>query len=164
MRKAKIEFDYEIYTSSKELLDEERELLEKAKETMQTAYAPYSKFRVGAAVMLKNNKIITGSNQENAAYPSGLCAERVALFSVGAKGKEADIKKIAIIGTNENFKTTQPPMPCGACRQVLKEYQDLTTEPIIILTSGTKGEIYRFNGGVNDLLPLAFGPGSLRNF
>ena len=113
---------------------------------MEQAYSPYSDFKVGAALGMSNGDIIIGSNQENAAYGSTICAERSALVAAGSLGRKNDIRKIAVIGTGRNFQTESPVTPCGACRQVIKEYEDLSGEPLVILLSGEKGVIHRFVG------------------
>ena len=101
-----------------------QELIANAKEAFTTAYAPYSGFLVGASILLENGEIINGSNQENVAYPSGLCAERVAMFYVGAKFPEVKIKTIAVSVFSKSFEVTDVISPCGACRQVMAEYED----------------------------------------
>lgn len=134
-----------------ELLPIEREALEAAQKAAQFAYAPYSRFPVGAAVILEDGRIFTGNNQENAAYPSGLCAERVVLFQVGAASLSAYIRILAIYAP----RLEAPVMPCGACRQVMHEYQQHSPRPWIILTAGGGDTVYRFVG-TEGLLPLAF--------
>lgn len=160
-REATITIKYEIFSAQEELYEDERLLLQNAREAMANAHSPYSRFDVGAAVKLNDGSVVVGNNQENAAYPSGLCAERTALFYVGTQGKGNEVQKLAVIGTGKDFETTAPVMPCGGCRQVIKEYQDLSGQPIVILASGATGDIYRFSGGIDDLLPLGFGPKDL---
>ena len=110
-------------------------------DTRKNAYAPYSQFKVGCAILLDNNKIVVGSNQENAAYPSGLCAERVAIFQAGAIYPKAKIIKIAITAASENNPTIKPIPPCGACRQSIAEYEFKQDTPIEIYFMGETGEV-----------------------
>jgi cytidine deaminase len=122
---------------------------------VKTAYAPYSEFHVGAAVLLENGEIIAGNNQENAAYPSGLCAERVALFYAGSQYPTIAIKTIAISVKSKNVIISEPLSPCGGCRQVIAEYENKFKKPIRIIMSGEKGQIYIANS-IESLLPLMF--------
>lgn len=144
-----------------QLPEDEQRLLETARQAMTTSYSPYSEFTVGAAVQLEGGDIIKGSNQENASYGLTMCAERTALFTVGATGRKKDVRKIAVVGTGKNFETTKPVTPCGACRQVIKEYEDLSGGPITILMAGQTGPTYRIKG-IDSLLPFAFGPKDLK--
>lgn len=131
----------------------DRALFAKAVEAMQSAYAPYSRFSVGAAVLLQNGVVVQGSNQENMAYPSGLCAERVALFSAAANHPGVPVKAIAIAAHTQNPEATVS--PCGACRQVMMEYQRLSGGAIRIITGAAQGKVMVIDdAGV--LLPLAF--------
>ena len=127
----------------------------KAIEVRKNAYAPYSKFRVGAAILLDNGEVVVGSNQENAAYPSGLCAERVAIFYAGAIYPEAIILKIAITAASDNNKTTSPVPPCGACRQSIAEYEIRQESPIEIYYMGESGSIHQ-STSLKNLLPFMF--------
>ena len=137
-----------------ELSEEQKKLLNKAKEQTQKAYAPYSNFRVGAAVLLENGEIITGNNQENAAYPSGLCAERVAMFYANAQFPDVAVKALAIAAwTNGNF-LAEPVSPCGACRQVLLETGTRFEKDFPVLLYGTES-VYVIEKA-KDLLPLNF--------
>lgn len=145
----------EVFGSLDELPADQRELLEHARATMEHAYAPYSKFRVGAAVRLANGAIVVGSNQENAAYPSGLCAERVAVFAASAQHPGIAIKQIAVTAASERFSLGQPVSPCGACRQVLKEYEDRDRTPMVILLASQEKAVYRLEN-VEQILPLSF--------
>ncbi len=151
----KIESVFELYKDISDLSREEQELLNKAKEACNDAYAPYSKFYVGSAVLLINGSIVTGNNQENAAYPSGLCAERVALFAASANQKNSAVKTLAIACKSASVIINTPVTPCGACRQVIAEYQEKYNHPIRILMTGEKGEVYACNG-IEQLLPLMF--------
>jgi len=124
-------------------------------ETRKKAYAPYSKFRVGAALLLDNGKIVLGSNQENAAYPSGLCAERVAIFSAGTLYPDAKMVKIAISATSDTNPTLTPIPPCGACRQSISEYEIKQEAAIELYFMGESGSIYK-SDSLKNLLPLVF--------
>jgi cytidine deaminase len=137
----------------------EKKLVEAAKDASKDAYAPYSGFRVGAAVMLDNGRIVTGNNQENAAYPSGLCAERVAAFSAGANHPGRAPVAMAVAAYSEGTFTACPVAPCGACRQTLLEMERLHGHPLRLLLYGER-EIYVVER-VADLLPLAFSAASM---
>jgi len=150
----------EIYDSIDELPAEVIELMNTAVEAREKAYAPYSKFHVGAAILLDNNEVIPGSNQENASYPSGLCAERTAIYYAGAKYPEAIIKRMAISATSLNHAVTSPIPPCGACRQAIAEYEIKQNEPIEIYFMGETGEVAKSNS-LKDLLPFAFDKSNL---
>jgi len=150
----------EIYDSIDELPAEVIELMNTAVEAREKAYAPYSKFHVGAAILLDNNEVIPGSNQENASYPSGLCAERTAIYYAGARYPEAIIKRMAISATSLNHAVTSPIPPCGACRQAIAEYEIKQNEPIEIYFMGETGEVAKSNS-LKDLLPFAFDKSNL---
>ena len=137
-----------------ELDKTEKILVNTAKEALKNAYSPYSQFQVGAAILLKNNEIVCGSNQENAAYPSGLCAERTALFYANSKYPDQAVDTIAIAAFTNGAYTDQPVTPCGACRQVILEAQNRYKHPIRIILYGEK-EIYIVEK-ITDLLPLSF--------
>ncbi|MGB3590497.1 MAG: cytidine deaminase [Nonlabens sp.] len=124
-------------------------------EARNNAYAPYSNFLVGCALLLDNGKVIKGNNQENAAYPSGLCAERVAIFAAGANHPGIAIKKIAITAGPRNGIFDKPVPPCGACRQSIAEYENNQDYPIELFFMGTQGTILR-SQSMKDLLPLVF--------
>ena len=147
--------ELEVYKSIKDLILKDAELLVAAKKMVKTAYAPYSEFHVGAAVLLENGEIIAGNNQENAAYPSGLCAERVALFYAGSQYPTIAIKTIAISVKSKNVIISEPLSPCGGCRQVIAEYENKFKKSIRIIMSGEKGQIYIANS-IESLLPLMF--------
>ena len=136
--------------SEKELSPSDRILLSEAQKSAKSAYAPYSKFKVGSAVLLESGKIISGNNQENAAYPSGLCAERVALFFASSQNPNAIIKTIAI--TN---------VPCGACRQAILEYETKQKSPVRIIMQKEKNKVL-ISAGISNLLPLAFSSKELK--
>ena len=144
---------YDVFDGLEDLNPDDRKLLETATQAAKNAYAPYSKFHVGAAVLLENGDIITGNNQENLAYPSGLCAERVAVFSASATHPNEKMMAIAITAYSENFVTDTPIPPCGACRQVLIEYEIRDKQNIRCILRGSTGQIYVFRS-MADLLPL----------
>ena len=142
------------YDRLEELSDSQVTLVERAIEAAGNAYAPYSEFHVGAAVLLENGEIITGNNQENAAYPSGLCAERVAIFYAGSKYPVVPVISIAIVAMREGKLQDQPVTPCGGCRQVLFEKESQGDVPIeLILYGQEKIQVLR---QAADLLPLPF--------
>ena len=153
MKNLKLEIDYD-FCSIDELDDDERKAVESACEATNGSYAPYSHFHVGAAVLLENGKIIKGANQENAAFPSGLCAERTAVFAAQANYSDQPIKILAIAASDGNGLREKPVTPCGSCRQVVLEVEDRYKQPVEILLYGRSG-IYRFRS-IKDLLPLSF--------
>jgi cytidine deaminase len=155
MKEIKITTQISVYDSIQELPDVEQSLMNKAIEIRKKAYAPYSKFKVGAAILLDNGEIILGSNQENAAYPSGLCAERVAIFHAGAIFPEARILKIAITAASGNQLTNVPVPPCGSCRQSIAEYEVRQNTPIEIFFMGETGQIHQ-SASLKNLLPFMF--------
>lgn len=151
----KISFDISIYDSMEELAPEDKLLMLEAIAARKNAYAPYSKFRVGAAVKMGNGETVIGSNQENASYPSGLCAERVAIFHAGAKFPGVAVKTIAITATSDTYQVSVPAAPCGNCRQAIFEYEFKQKQPIRILLMGEKGNVIVCRA-IEDLLPLGF--------
>ncbi len=144
-----------VYDSITELDPATKELMQRAVEIRKQAYAPYSKFRVGAAILLANEEIVTGSNQESAAYPSGLCAERVAIFQAGSLYPDTKILTIAISAASDLHPTERPTPPCGACRQSISEYEQKQNTPIEIYFMGESGQIYK-SDSLENLLPLSF--------
>ncbi|WP_047247565.1 cytidine deaminase [Maribacter thermophilus] len=154
-KKKKISFDITVYDSLNELKESDRKLLGLAVEARKNAYAPYSKFNVGAAVLLENGEVEIGSNQENASYPSGLCAERVAIFHAGAKFPGVPVKTIAITAASEDYEVTVPAAPCGNCRQAIFEYEFKQKSPIRLLLMGASGSIVEC-ASLEDILPLGF--------
>ena len=154
MEKRQIVTDYWEYESLEELPAEARKLMEAAIAATDTAYAPYSDFHVGAAVLLADGTVVTGSNQENAAYPSGLCAERTALFSASAQRPDAAVTALAIAGRDTKGLLTEA-SPCGACRQVLAEYETRYGGAVTVYTYLKEGRIRRVEG-VKSLLPFLF--------
>lgn len=155
MNKVTITTNFDVFETIQELPTDIQNLMHEAVAIRKTAYAPYSHFKVGAAILLDNGEIILGSNQENAAYPSGLCAERVAVFYAGAKYPEAKILKMAISAASDNTTTRAPIPPCGACRQSLAEYEIKQNTPIEIYFMGEIGSIYK-SDSLKNLLPLLF--------
>jgi cytidine deaminase len=155
MKEIKIESTLYVYDSLEELPKDVVELMNKAKEAREKAYAPYSEFYVGAALLLDNNKIITGNNQENASYPSGLCAERTAIFYASSQYPQSKILKMAISAGSKNNQTSSPIPPCGSCRQAIAEYEIKQETPIEIYFMGEIGKIMKSNS-LSNLLPLIF--------
>ena len=155
MIKKDIPFAVEIYSSSEELNDSDSKLLERARAITKNAYAPYSNFRVGAAALLTNGTIVTATNQENASYPVGICAERVLLSAIASQFNEAAIITMAISYDNLKGESKSPISPCGICRQSLTEYEDRTHQSIRIILSGLTGEVYVIEKA-SHLLPLSF--------
>jgi len=149
-----ISVSYFSYGNISELSDADQLLLNKAIELSNDAYAPYSEFNVGAAVLLKSGEIVGGSNQENAAYPSGLCAERVAMFAASANFRDVEMETIAIYAASETTAQKQI-SPCGSCRQVMVEYEVKQTKNVRVLLMNFSKEVWEFNS-CKDLLPLAF--------
>lgn len=145
-----------VYNQESDLSAADKKLLAAAHKAVHNAYAPYSQFNVGAAVLLSNGKIITGNNQENAAYPSGTCAERAAVFYAASQFKSIKIKAIAIVSKSNNKKYKGPVSPCGACRQVLAEYEKRGKNKMRIIMSSSDGKIYEAES-VESMLPLLFG-------
>lgn len=137
-----------------ELSAQDKELIDKAKEATSTSYSPYSKFHVGAALLLSNGEIVTGSNQENAAFPSGTCAERTTIYYAHARYPEASFDTLAIAAFSNGHFQASPVSPCGACRQAILEYETLFNKNIRILLYG-ENEIYLLDG-IKSLLPLCF--------
>lgn len=154
MNHKEFSFRFSEYQQKDELPSIYHNLMVKAEEASKNAYAPYSGFNVGAAVLLENGEIITGNNQENAAYPSGLCAERVALFYANAQFPNTKIKAIALYASSQNAGTLEPVTPCGSCRQVILESQFRQKEPIELILVGTN-RIYVVHDA-SLMLPLHF--------
>ena len=146
---------FSVFETVQELPNDIQNLMKQAIEVRKNAYAPYSKFRVGAALLLDNGQIVLGSNQENAAYPSGLCAERVAVFYAGAVYPEAKILKMAITAASDTNQTMAPIPPCGSCRQSMAEYEIKQETPIEIYFMGEIGVIYK-SASLKNLLPFMF--------
>lgn len=159
MKHKTIEINYTECDSIEELTIDDAMLVNEARDASRNGWAPYSDFHVGAAVILENGKIIKGNNQENAAYPSGLCAERVALFFANANYPDSPIVSIAISAYNKNGLTTQSIKPCGACRQAILESETRFGKSIRLILDGS--EEITIIDGIGHLLPLSFGKESL---
>lgn len=154
MTNKEIKIAYQEFLSIDELEAKDKELAQAAVEATELAYAPYSKFNVGAAVLFEDGVIIKGSNQENAAYPSGLCAERTALFYASASRPDKAMTAIAIAAAQNGNLCETPATPCGACRQVMAQYQLKSGLPMMVLLVGAH-KIWKFEK-IDDLLPLIF--------
>ncbi|SHI36273.1 cytidine deaminase [Algibacter luteus] len=155
MKEKKIESTLYVFDSINELSNQVKALMQKAIEARANAYAPYSNFTVGTAILLDNGQIVTGSNQENASYPSGLCAERTAIYYAGSQFPEAKMLLIAITAGSKRNQTTKPIPPCGACRQAIAEYEIKQKTPIEIYFMGETGAVAKSNSLAN-LLPFVF--------
>ncbi len=151
---------FTVYENLSELPAQISLLMQKAVEARKNAYAPYSEFRVGAALLLEDGSVVIGSNQENAAYPSGLCAERVAVFQSGALHPGKTIAALAISAGSDRAETDMPIPPCGACRQSIAEYESRQQDPIPIYFMGESGPVYKSDSLAN-LLPFTFDKRSL---
>ena len=159
MKEIEIKSVFRVYGMN-ELSAEDRQLVEAAMEATKGSYAPYSKFRVGAAARLANGVVFTGANQENAAYPSGLCAERTTLFAANAQYPDQPVLALAIAARKGNRFLQAPISPCGACRQGMSGGEDRFNHPIRILLYGTEG-VYECSG-IDALLPLRFVDADMR--
>ena len=155
MKEIKIESTLYVFENVEELPKDAFTLMQKAIEAREKAYAPYSNFHVGAALLLDNNEIITGNNQENASYPSGLCAERTAIYYAGSQFPDAKVVRMAISAGSKKNKTTSPIPPCGACRQAIAEYEVKQDTPIEIYFMGETGKVAKSKSLAN-LLALIF--------
>ncbi len=155
MKETEIRVKFQVYKDLQELPENTRNLMSHAFAARDKAYAPYSEFLVGAALLLENGEIITGSNQENAAYPSGLCAERTAIFYAGAKYPDVKIEQMVISVKSLKRSIEVPTPPCGSCRQAIAEYEFKQKQPIAIYFMGESGEILKSDSLIN-ILPLAF--------
>ncbi|WP_448700465.1 cytidine deaminase [Mucilaginibacter sp. AW1-3] len=150
-----IKIAFEEYNHIDELSQPDKALCLEAVKALATSHSPYSKFRVGAALRLQSGKILYGSNQENVAYPSGLCAERVALFHWGANHPDDPIESIAVTAHTDNFELLKPVTPCGACLQVLAECENMQGKAIDVMLYCQKGQIWK-TSGVQSFLPFLF--------
>ena len=155
MKEIKICSDFKIFDSLDELSDQTKDLFEEASIVRESAYSNYSRFSVGAALLLENGKILSGSNQENASYPLGLCAERTVLFYANSKFPNVKIKEIVIIAGSVDKINEKPVAPCGACRQVISEFQTNQNSDIALYFRGEKGKII-YTESINNLLPYKF--------
>jgi cytidine deaminase len=155
MEKSEYKFFYDLFDSIEELEAEDKRLVNEAKEMVLLAYAPYSHFRVGTAAELVNGRIVGGSNQENASFPAGLCAERVLLASISSLFPDIAIRRMAITYRNAGGTSGHPIFPCGLCRQSLVEYEQRVKLPIRLILAGETGKVCIVSS-VSELLPLAF--------
>lgn len=153
--------EIEVFDNINELSMPDKELVNRAKEISNTAYAPYSQFYVGAALRLSSGKVITGSNQENVAYPSGLCAERVAIYFANSMYPTETIETIAVTAKTKAFKMDKPVSPCGSCRQAIAEYEIKQEKPIRLIMAG-EGEEIHIATGIGTLLPFMFNETDLK--
>lgn len=155
MKPKKFEFAYEVYDDISELDEQDAMLLSRARQVTSSAYAPYSNFHVGAAAILANGEVVTGTNQENAAYPVGTCAERVLLGTAATLHNNIPVKSMAVSYNSNKVKSDHPISPCGMCRQALLEYEMRMKGPIRLILGGMEGKVYVIPSA-NLLLPFAF--------
>lgn len=155
MKLLNLNISFEQYAGIIELAENDRVLCQNAEQALATSYSPYSKFRVGTAIRLASGKIVLGSNQENLAYPSGLCAERVALFAIGSDQPDAVIESMAITAQTDNFEITKPVTSCGGCLQVMAEFERKQSTPIEVIFYCLNGEVLKVPS-VKSLLPFSF--------
>ena len=155
IEKKKLSISFEEYSSVDELSKSDKILCLESVKAMSSSHSPYSGFRVGVAVQLESGKLVYGSNQENVAYPSGLCAERVALFTIGSTYPDDKIISMAITAQTDHFEIKEPVTSCGACLQVMAEYEKKQSSPINVLFYCRNGSIIRTEG-IKSLLPFAF--------
>ena len=161
MKKEEYKFEYTIFNSIADLSAEDAMLLKQAKEETKFAYAPYSHFQVAAVAKLVNGEIVKGTNQENASYPVGICAERVLLSTASSIFPEVAIKTMAITYNNLHGTSNMPVSPCGMCRQALVEFEDRTKHPIRLILGGFEGPVYILEKS-KQLLPFSFGGEDLK--
>jgi len=161
MKTSGIHIAYDIYEDIRELPAVDAALLAAARDAVRGAHAPYSHFRVGAAVRLAGDKVVQGSNQENASFPLGLCAERVALAAASALYPQEAVEAIAVSYVNGSAASDVPVSPCGICRQVLAEYEAKGGKPIRVILGGQEGPVYVLTGATQ-LLPLSFSSDDLQ--
>lgn len=155
MEKIKVDTNAVVYENLDELSKEDSILIQKATEAIQSSYAPYSNFKVGACILLENGEYVLASNQENAAYPSGMCAERVAIWKASTSFPGIKMVKIAITVSTNLKKVDKPVGPCGACRQSMLEFETKQQKPIEVLFMGEVGKIIKVQSVVS-LLPFSF--------
>ncbi|MDD4819611.1 MAG: cytidine deaminase [Flavobacteriales bacterium] len=148
---------YNYYQNENDIPEDEKTLIKKALQARENAYARYSDFMVGAAILMEDGTIVTGNNQENAAYPSGLCAERVTIYHAGAMYPNMKMLKLAVVGGMRGCDVDTPVAPCGACRQAILEYSQKQGAPIEIIFAGTKTAPAIKVDDIEDLLPFCFG-------
>lgn len=155
MENRTISIQYRSFSGEDSLSEEDRYILQEARDATHLAYAPYSRFKVGAAALLTDNQLIKGSNQENASFPAGICAERVLLASLSSMGTHANIRVMAISYVGEGIGNDKPLSPCGVCRQVMAEYEERVGAPFKLILSGMSGEVHIFDSA-SILLPFRF--------
>lgn len=155
MKKNKFEFTYEVFEDISELNEKDSWLLTEARNVTKDAYAPYSNFQVGAVAILANGEVVAGTNQENASYPVGICAERVLLGTVATMHPNVPIENMAISYSSDGMKSDHPISPCGMCRQALLEYETRLHKPIRLILSGQEGKVFVIKTA-SMLLPFAF--------
>lgn len=155
MTKTDFHFSYELYKSAKELSGEDAWLLQKAIDATKNAYAPYSHFQVGAVAKLINGELVTGTNQENASYPAGICAERVLLSAASSLYPGVPIETMAISYRSPDVASDHPVTPCGICRQSLQEFEQRVKSPVRLILGGMEGEVIIIPAA-SMLLPLSF--------
>ncbi len=152
---------YAIHPTRATLVDRDKVLIESALEASEKAYAPYSEFHVGAALELDNGEIVVGNNQENASFPAGICAERVAMYTAHAQQPDHAVRSIAVIALSDRVDIQEPVPPCGICRQVVAEYEAEQDKPIRVILATVDGPVHIFNS-MKDLLPFHFHETSLK--
>ena len=161
MVKSSVHFEFEVFDSIDQLATADKELLLSARKVTEKAYAPYSEFLVGAVAKLSNGEMVSGTNQENASYPVGICAERVLLASAAMLHPNVPVSTMAIAYHNLNGVSDKPVSPCGMCRQSLHEYEERTKQPMRLILSGMNGKVFIIEkAGL--LLPLSFGNTDLK--
>ena len=152
---AEVKIIYLIHENTSSLKESDKSLINEVREVCKKAYAPYSQFRVGALALLDNDSKVHGTNQENASYPIGLCAERVLLAAVSSIAPDTAIDTIAISYESDSVDSSEPVAPYGICRQSLVEFESRFTHPLRVLITGQTGKIFEFRSA-SDLLPFAF--------
>lgn len=155
MNTLSLSIDYTSYHNIDELSESDQALCKQAENALASSYSPYSGFRVGTAIRLANGQVVSGSNQENVAYPSGLCAERVALFTIGALYPGIEIESMAVTAASENFQITNPITSCGGCLQVMAEFEQRQKREIEVLFYCINGKILKLQG-IKSLMPFVF--------
>lgn len=161
MKKETYQFQYDLYNDASELSESDRMLVEEARKVTAKAYAPYSHFLVGAVARMKNGQLVSGTNQENAAYPVGICAERVLLSNAAMQFTGLPIETMAITYHNTRGESNRPVSPCGMCRQSLAEYEERQGAPIRLILTGMEGNVLVLSGS-SPLLPFSFGSNDLK--
>ena len=161
MNNKKFEFSYQEFENSDSLSDKDARLLNEARKVTEQAYAPYSNFHVGAVALLENGEVIAGTNQENASYPVGTCAERVLLGTLATLHPKVAISSLAISYNSNEIKSEHPISPCGMCRQALLEYEGRVKKPIRLILGGMEGKVIVIET-VSQLLPFAFSSKELK--